>query len=295
MGDAYLLPVPTRVAALIGLALLKGCALSFDQFDPVAPDAGLRCPPGFWEVAAPTATTVQVCDRLTVCTDSEYQTVAPTPTSDRECAALTVCPPGTYVTVLETATSDRSCSYLSCLDLLTREPSTPDGTYDIDPDGLEGMPPVSVTCDMATDGGGWTVIAQEDFTDGASDWSDPRTSTCGSVTVLGGPSGFGVGAASSKAFGLLGVVHTEARLSLRYWRFDTWDGELAVVRIDGVDVFAMGSGGFPCGTSEPGQELAVNVGVAHTTDALTVTVASTLDEASDNESFGIDNLELRVR
>jgi hypothetical protein len=293
----YFLPVLGRVAGLLTLAaLLPGCALSFDQFDPVA-DAGpgLLCPAGSWQSVPGSATTLPICERLTQCTASEYESVAPTETSDRECAALTVCPARTYATVPATATSDRSCSYLSCLDLLMREPSTPDGVYDIDPDGVDGAAPVSVTCDMTTDGGGWTVISQEDFNTEATGWSDPRISTCGTVIVLGGGLGFGAGASAEKVYPLLGIPHGEARLSLKYWRFDSWDGEIAIVRVDGVDVFAMASGGFSCGTAEPGQELAVAVDIVHVTDTLTVTATSTLDEPGDNESFGIDDLDLRIR
>jgi hypothetical protein len=46
----------------------------------------------------------------------------------------------------------------SCLAIHTTDPALPSGAYMIDPDGPDGAPPISVTCDMATDGGGWTIV-----------------------------------------------------------------------------------------------------------------------------------------
>jgi hypothetical protein len=47
----------------------------------------------------------------------------------------------------------------SCLEILDAGRSGGDGTYSIDPDGFStGEDPFDVTCDMTTDGGGWTEI-----------------------------------------------------------------------------------------------------------------------------------------
>ena len=46
----------------------------------------------------------------------------------------------------------------SCLALHIRVPALPSGNYLIDPDGTSGEAPIAVTCDMTTDGGGWTII-----------------------------------------------------------------------------------------------------------------------------------------
>lgn len=54
--------------------------------------------------------------------------------------------------------SDGSVLRASCKELHTEEPSVPTGTYSIDPDGAGGASSISVTCDMTTAGGGWTIV-----------------------------------------------------------------------------------------------------------------------------------------
>jgi cysteine-rich repeat protein len=46
----------------------------------------------------------------------------------------------------------------SCLDILNANPSAQSGVYSIDPDGAGGNAQFNVYCDMATAGGGWTVV-----------------------------------------------------------------------------------------------------------------------------------------
>ncbi len=48
---------------------------------------------------------------------------------------------------------------VSCKAILDAGESTGDGSYQIDPDGAGGEDPFSVTCDMTTDGGGWTRLS----------------------------------------------------------------------------------------------------------------------------------------
>ena len=70
----------------------------------------------------------------------------------------------------------------SCLAIQQMAPNSPSGSYIIDPDGLAGSDPAfMVTCDMTTDGGGWTIafIAPTPNVSGSVDWTSatPRLLT----------------------------------------------------------------------------------------------------------------------
>lgn len=77
----------------------------------------------------------------------------------------------------------------SCLQILELDPGAADGVYTIDPDGLGGIEPLEVHCDMTTDGGGWTEVSlcnafaldgrqvgvEEAFSSGIDDACQPYT------------------------------------------------------------------------------------------------------------------------
>ncbi len=75
-----------------------------------------------------------------------------------------------------------TCAALaSCNAIHVASPAAPSGTYVIDPDGDGGAAPFSAYCDMASDGGGWTLILMAASTPtgtlgwDAAAWTDATT------------------------------------------------------------------------------------------------------------------------
>jgi UDP-3-O-[3-hydroxymyristoyl] glucosamine N-acyltransferase len=56
---------------------------------------------------------------------------------------------------------DEGCSAIrTCQTIKTSAPSSVDGVYNVDPDGPGGFAAFNVWCDMETNGGGWTYVAE---------------------------------------------------------------------------------------------------------------------------------------
>lgn len=75
------------------------------------------------------------------------------------------------------ALNSGTCVPKSCRTLKEAYPSTVSGNYNLDPDGVGGNAPFTAYCDMATDGGGWTLVFYSDSSSvarssiAASDWN----------------------------------------------------------------------------------------------------------------------------
>ena len=109
----------------------------------------------------------------------------------------------------------------------------------------------------------------------------------------------GAGAWVEKTFDLSESPHLTATVSLTFVKIDSWDGERAIVLVDGNEVWADSFGWQNRGTQHCGRqednwhEVDHEVGpllVSHYADTLTLRVTTTLDQNAGDESFGIANV-----
>ncbi len=201
----------------------------------------------------------------------------------------------------------------SCKDILTKMPASKDGPYYVTfADGKTQQ----VTCDMTTEGGGWTVIAVENGADAAG-WSDgtlTSASVGGASTTVHGM--WGTGGGANKTFAT-NLPHSQVRIRGRYYAVDSWDGEGngAQMHVDNNMVWsatkvwnAVGSGnGWNTATFTPAPwgnnngpngywalEAATGA-ITHTGATVNLKFATGLDQAASDESFAFSHIQVLVR
>ena len=148
---------------------------------------------------------------------------------------------------------------------------------------------------------GWTVLENEDFSNGADGWSG-ATNSCGSFgTFLGGYGAFGAGSSTSKNFEIL-FPHTEYSLTFDFIRIDSWDNESAYAYIDGAQIWSKvghgPNGSQQCGQGHSGwheEKWSIVAAGSHTDNSLTISFSTDINEGATNESWGIDNVVLKVK
>lgn len=158
----------------------------------------------------------------------------------------------------------------------------------------------------------WKLVHVEDFDSTVTGWSTNTTTTCGSHKILGGYNVAGgynaVGKATnlSTNFDLTGIPHTHVMLRYNFFSIDSYDKEYGILKLDGEHAWSRrfhnddADRKHICGQNSNQyyfRDLIVT-GEAmkeHSSDTLNVEFSSTLNETLDNESFGIDNLEIWVR
>jgi len=141
-----------------------------------------------------------------------------------------------------------------------------------------------------------TLITSEDFTSGATGWSNNSTSLINGDSVLGGFNLFGGGAFTEKTFNLSGN-QSSVDISLDFWKGDSWDSEFFQVFVNGTLLFNQ-SYIYHQGSQIAGQqhnawnELLVPISLTFNTTAtsLNVRFTSTLDQSANDEWWAVDNV-----
>lgn len=194
--------------------------------------------------------------------------------------------------------------YESCDAYLRAHPDAESGEYVLDIDGTGDRDPARAYCRM--DEHGWTLVALDDFDDGADGWTSEARTDCGSLgMILGGFCQFG-GGEIKKTYRIAAVPHDRAELSLNFVQIDSWDGgdgDRGYVQFEETEIWGErlsgGEGDEECGIDADFARESVTT-IRGTIQAgqrreYQVTVGANLDEFRCNESWGIDDVRIFVR
>ena len=181
----------------------------------------------------------------------------------------------------------------SCADILAEKPDAADGIHTIYPGGA----PLEIKCDML--GGGWTCVYANDFSDNAEGWSNPALEDCDGDQILGRLFNK---AETARDFDLLGVPHAEIRVTGNLYVIDSWDSEKVTIRVDNTEIWSKscninncGQNDNLCGAFWDDVILPITAIGMHKEAKATVRFTTNLSEGKDNESYGVDDIEVCVK
>jgi len=142
-----------------------------------------------------------------------------------------------------------------------------------------------------------SVFPLFDFYPNYPNWSNNRTYVCGNQGMMGGYNNFGSGAYTQKTINLDAGTYN---ISFIFIKGDSWDGEYGRLFLNNNKVWQKQYWYYQssqiCGVSSYlWNELFdfINVTFTHNGGSLTIKFDSTLDEAADNEWWGVDRIMIR--
>lgn len=154
----------------------------------------------------------------------------------------------------------------------------------------------------------WILVVNEEFSSGASGWSNNIISSCGGVTMLGGYCNF-AGIEVSKTFKEL-PPHSYLRIEANYHFIDAWNGETGYMKLNigkdnelvytWVESYSAVSGekGINvCGGrwAEGKFSSPIDITIPHEGKDLTIAFGSTLEQDACVESFGFSSLKIFIK
>ena len=117
--------------------------------------------------------------------------------------------------------------------------STTDGPYVIDPDDVGTLAPITVYCDMSTDGGGWTLISNRranasNIETCGSNLNGFFTNGCGDVSNITPTDSYAMTATYRSALGAMELLHTQYSTSSV---LDSDDAYILLLNSSSTDLF----------------------------------------------------------